>query len=1372
MWKGPPLQGIIMAFSLHIHISSVQEDDGGSFSLFGRGRTSRVGNGYRRGSVSSAVTGSSEASGSHSSRRKKKKRKRKDKWASPSRESLHSDSGTGHERSASENMQEVFRRYSLQPSDSCRFRELEDPFGSGRYGIELEDDIMDDSVFDANDELGNDITQHQEQSHRKPFDSIECTGQATPPGSKDEDGNETNMRSSTTSSDNAAFDDNEGDAIDDAHMYQPKSQWKSEPKRWLTCRALGPLMCSILLPLVLSITIGVLAFFGSNAIDKKNVGKFSGWRRIGGGVGGTFYSPISGPPSSCKHYTFSDSRESVTHSTTVLSPIISDAAGNVYFVVAVLRKTGKETVIQPRLNQLDVQGDRIIDSAILPDDLPSSCSVDSLIVDLVIHERANAIVISVMSTNVLFLEGETSCSISGLGVFSANFGKRLAWYDIHSSGYPRSDFQTTFVPYRMNTEGKMTTCDAHPESNSCNSFSVFLLGQQGSKVQLWSMKVENIQQGNPTISHNWARVLSDEAALEIWDIKNWYLSSLNLDSQGHIAVISFPMTSGPRSSTSIGAVSVNLTRHENYILWRHKHSDQIRSNIAVTSNMDVSFLISSQTFKDLVYVQYDVLGNIQVAHQLHSLNESDVHPGVLIARHPSNTIYCQQTTFINQTRLPERNIGMGVVDSSGNVRWDSSSVGAPNTYCVGYPIVDDIHIYLPVVRLSTSANNLDYELQKRKIIDGTLEWSVPLASAAAGEVRLLVALAMIQFERIGVKTVGVAGSPSISVMAVGCKSGLVDRIWDEEFTFLLFSLVITIFVVRLVGGCIWCSIYPLVSNQEVDSAAATEAMVLGGLKSPERRSLKFPTKWLSRNFTYCSCYRCCEYVSKKKSPSASSDLTNQSAVDSNYGSTLPWDVSGRCLVDANADPEFEQSLREGRLEAEKKRRPNIFSAFATWVEASSGKLLSTPSAASFPWQFPAWSFFVIIVIVLILSSTLVSQRMAKLRRETTDPFYFYSTYLIDRSISPESECGSTSVGACYCQQDSGNPRCSLHECDERYEACTLDCSAILRETGNCAASLFDYQCDCNTGCLSTTVTYNFTHMKTPGLGDNLEGCRSYYQGVAGIVWGITISWIVSGGFIGLIHILGSVKAVARKKSKSRSKGEEAQPLSRTRQGSYSMGKSSPAYRRSIIQSLSLAILFLLVVGTVATSAFLLSSKLSKGEVCTGAKDNKDPTDIPTRRGIDPSVGAFILYGIPGCIYDSSWTNQDIEGDLIDAAGLAAGVQLLCAGILIIDWVTFAIQASIRMRFHTMIQSAYSSNKGSRRIVVSPRILMPEKNSYEHRVTFCCTRSLTDGRFYGCSYFIYSPYRSCICCGPGSYTEWEQSQRGIRNPYFTSEDRES
>jgi len=160
------------------------------------------------------------------------------------------------------------------------------------------------------------------------------------------------------------------------------------------------------------------------------------------------------------------------------------------------------------------------------------------------------------------------------------------------------------------------------------------------------------------------------------------------------------------------------------------------------------------------------------------------------------------------------------------------------------------------------------------------------------------------------------------------------------------------------------------------------------------------------------------------------------------------------------------------------------------------------------------------------------------------PEYFFVDYLVDRSPSPDAQCPSTSAAACFCYYedplqgdkakcdissdrtgDSSSwgtdsaiaadalvdigydrwgvgenilkqDRCSI------YEPCARDCDEALFETGNCAASVFEYQCSCGPQCNVAVVSNasSMSQIRPAGLPHGLKQCYDEYLIRVIVIW--------------------------------------------------------------------------------------------------------------------------------------------------------------------------------------------------------------------------------------------------------------------------------
>lgn len=1019
-----------------------------------------------------------------------------------------------------------------------------------------------------------------------------------------------------------------------------------------------------------------------------------------------------------------------------------------------------------RLNQLDRQGDRIIDKAILPANLVFECPFNSIMVDLLMDEIAEILFVSVATTN--YTEGKSKdTQIRAVGIYSMETGDRLSWFDF------KEDTSDYFVPFRVNSRGSVPAC----KGTRCKISEFLLLGQRlqegtdsGWDVELQSMYLKT-EDGKKTVSSNWKMIIGEDVSTQLWDIHSLFHTSLVTDINGSVAVVAFPSGDNPKD-VSLQGISVNLTTQNGNLLWNSKNGDDdgiIISNFAMLSKKDISYLSRGVKTAGLMYHQIDIEGNPIQTKNFPSFNSTSLHKGLLMARHPSNIIYCQPYEFGKAPNIAHEASAMGTLDSSGNIRWSALSIGPVS--CTGYPLVDDIYAYFPVARPGQDSNTV-FELQKRRIIDGELMWSYAFQLGLKDTIQP-VSLAMTQYERIAAKTVsthyqGEVGKTQLSVTSFGCTKLSTDRIWDEEFTFIVSALLLTFFIVRVIGGFLWSSLYSLASKGDVEFSIGQDHLVIAGISDDSpliENSLDEYSSGISNiEFSYCGCYGCFPRLVRyrtRKCEGTDSDSTSTP----NYGSALPFDDAGRCNIDDGADLEYAKMLKGGEHGNGDVRK--TCSSAVHRLHSTGYELLSHPSASSYPWQFPVWVFYAAAVIIMVWSAALVSQKTSILIREIRDPSRFYINYLVDKSVSPTAECESVSAGACYCLGDS--PKCEVQ--NNNCAKCARSCRTIMAETGNCLGSIFSYTCDCDhpTGCEHVSVSYNLTQFKQPGLPQNLQECRDHHVSAEWLVWGVAGTWLGVGVVLALLHTCTGIVQCRSMHERLKTEGTSSSDH-HSMSGHYPTSKSALHSRSrspngKLIRSFSLGVFILLVVVTASIDVKIMSSAVSKGKVCTG-----DITET-NRNSIASGREGYILENIEGCIFDSSWRNKDFEGDVVDAVGLAGGIQLLMAGILLADWLLFSIQAAHRQEFHSALSLSFRQNLASRmqshqsstRLIVSPRVIMLRRRLLP-KLVFCCPRQ-TNQRSYGRAWMCYCTWLSCICCGPSCYEKWLYSQRGINNPYF-------
>lgn len=257
---------------------------------------------------------------------------------------------SGRRRKSSKLSLSRLKRHSYASSSSSKSKRHEDPvlsperasmggerrsFSSGVYGSKPLNDFG--------------VQSHSEKlrrHYREYADSDE--GDDTEMTSKFGRLNSLEITSSDTGLNHGGHMD-EGDGAD-VLRDSDRGKGSSDPKGWVIARSYGPCVCSVVLLVLFSALVWIFALTSSNTIDAKRIEGFNGWNRVGGQPGGTFYTDMRGPPSSCTSYSYKDSREDTSTSNKVFSPLVSDSDGNVYYITAITKnqQNGDDITCEPR----------------------------------------------------------------------------------------------------------------------------------------------------------------------------------------------------------------------------------------------------------------------------------------------------------------------------------------------------------------------------------------------------------------------------------------------------------------------------------------------------------------------------------------------------------------------------------------------------------------------------------------------------------------------------------------------------------------------------------------------------------------------------------------------------------------------------------------------------------------------------------------------------------------------------------------------------------------------------------------------------------------------------------------------------------------
>ena len=337
-----------------------------------------------------------------------------------------------------------------------------------------------------------------------------------------------------------------------------------------------------------------------------------------------------------------------------------------------------------------------------------------------------------------------------------------------------------------------------------------------------------------------------------------------------------------------------------------------------------------------------------------------------------------------------------------------------------------------------------------------------------------------------------------------------------------------------------------------------------------------------------------------------------------------------------------------------------------------GRLACTASptrGAGVPWLLMTFVNVAIASTLVIWSASDALTAIDKLVSTIEQPTAFYREYIIDREPIESFGCPSPTLAACYCEGSvdgtvapvwdgdrlEDNTACQAPAVATALQSCTLACTATLRNTGNCASSVFLYSCGCGTAAndfqdtsLNINASLSSVSMRTPGLTAGLENCKAHYTAVGLSVIACTVVFVATG----LFAILGALwmRVPCCKPKSSQAATASVYAICRQRRSLNSWFQ--------YISALYLVSAVLFVFWQVLLT--------QSGRVCSGADGDFAGTGAPrTSEDVQPE-DSYILQHITGCALGAGWHSADQEGLILRKVRQAWLFNLIAFGALAID----------------------------------------------------------------------------------------------------------
>ena len=357
-----------------------------------------------------------------------------------------------------------------------------------------------------------------------------------------------------------------------------------------------------------------------------------------------------------------------------------------------------------------------------------------------------------------------------------------------------------------------------------------------------------------------------------------------------------------------------------------------------------------------------------------------------------------------------------------------------------------------------------------------------------------------------------------------------------------------------------------------------------------------------------------------------------------------------------------------------------------------------------PWVLLSFFTLAISASFVLWFSVRAIAAVQALQREIADPYAFYRTYVIDRAPVPGYGCATPLLGACFCegsvsgadvQQWSQPSPASDADCSADVAAvpsigtCTLACSAVLRDTGNCGSSVWHYTCGCGTPeqeYQDSQLELNETlGMRTPGLPGGLSQCHDHYTTMHGLLLSTMMNYIVLcmivavGMLWGRLPLPCAFLQLGRGSSPRPASANEPwdeRPDSSASKAVTNLSQVCPNQCGVVDWVQFAGLLFMLSLTLLSFWGRLL---VQDGRVCSGADGDAEGSSPPlTGNSIDPAK-SLILEHIGGCTLGAAWTSVDLEGHVLQDVAALFAFNLSAAACLAADFILAGLTASIHVR---------------------------------------------------------------------------------------------
>ncbi len=330
---------------------------------------------------------------------------------------------------------------------------------------------------------------------------------------------------------------------------------------------------------------------------------------------------------------------------------------------------------------------------------------------------------------------------------------------------------------------------------------------------------------------------------------------------------------------------------------------------------------------------------------------------------------------------------------------------------------------------------------------------------------------------------------------------------------------------------------------------------------------------------------------------------------------------------------------------------------------------SPKSGAAVPWLFLTFVNIAITSALVMWSASDALIAIDELVDKIEQPTAFYREFIIDREPTESFGCPSPTLAACYCEGSvdgtvapiwdgdrmQDNTACQAPEDATILQTCTLACTATLRNTGNCASSVFHYSCSCGTEAqsfqdtsLNINASLSTASMRRPGLVVGLANCKAHYTALGSSVIACTAVFVITGIFAVLGATWMRVPCCVRQRKQTAS----ASLYGICRQ------------RRSLTSWFH----YIAALYTISAVLFVFWQILltQNGRVCSGADGDTGGSQEPrTSESVQPD-DSYILQHITGCALGAGWHTADLEGSILRKVRQAWFFNLLAFCSLAVD----------------------------------------------------------------------------------------------------------